>query len=215
MNPQARLDIIDTTRVRRRPGRTAALVGAGVLAGAVVAGLASAVAAPGPTPAPGGAPTGLAATAPSDPAARPERLGHPGRGLWGHWGRVLHGTAVVDKRDGSGTETLAVQRGELTAVTPTSVTVRSSDGFTATYLVDADTVVRVDRAPSTAAALASGQQVRVEGVVMGATTTARHIAQGVPPPAKRHGLGRHSKQRPSGGVDKRGATPTPSATPTR
>ena len=220
MDLQDRRDLIGTSRVRRAPGRTVALIGAGVVAGAVLAGLATAAAAPSPTPA-GGA--GVAAAAPSHPAGGPDRRDH-GHGAWS---RVLHGTAVVDKRDGGGTETIAVQRGELTAASPSSVTVRSTDGFTATYALNAETAVRVDGAISSVAALTPGEQVRVEGVVVGAATTARHIAQGREGGWARHGLDRHKKHHRPGpdgkGPSARGpaaaattsASPTPTPTPTR
>ncbi|MGV9763346.1 hypothetical protein [Micromonospora tulbaghiae] len=42
---------------------------------------------------------------------------------------TLHGEAVVKTRDG-GTKTVAVQRGEVTAIDDKSMTVKSTDGFT-------------------------------------------------------------------------------------
>jgi hypothetical protein len=44
---------------------------------------------------------------------------------------VLHGEAVVQTEEG--TKTVVVQRGEVTAITDTSVTVKSTDGFTLTW----------------------------------------------------------------------------------
>ncbi|WP_319459162.1 hypothetical protein [Micromonospora sp. RTP1Z1] len=45
---------------------------------------------------------------------------------------TLHGEVVVQTRDG-GTKTVAVQRGQVTAIDGKSMTVRSTDGFTMTW----------------------------------------------------------------------------------
>jgi hypothetical protein len=67
-------------------------------------------------------------------------MGHP----W-HNGMtdMLHGEMVVAK-EGGGTETVLVQKGTVTEVSATGVTVRSTDGFTTAYVVDGDTEVRAD-----------------------------------------------------------------------
>ena len=54
----------------------------------------------------------------------------PGPGAAGP--QRLHGEAVVKTKDG-GTKTVAVQRGEVTAIDGDSVTVKSTDGFTLTW----------------------------------------------------------------------------------
>ena len=66
--------------------------------------------------------------------------GGPGFGMMGGRG-VLHGEFVVPDGDGEGYRTSVVQRGTVTAVDGSSVTVRSEDGFTETYTVDDDTLV--------------------------------------------------------------------------
>lgn len=48
---------------------------------------------------------------------------------------TLHGEVVVQSRDG-GTKTVAVQRGEVTAIDGRQMTVKSSDGFTMTWTFD-------------------------------------------------------------------------------
>ncbi|MER6587256.1 hypothetical protein [Micromonospora chalcea] len=84
-----------------------------------------------------------------EPVAAPASTGTPqagpdGKGEWAegnkrHRARVLlrrntlHGEAVVRTRDG-GTRTVAVQRGEVTAIDERSMTVKSTDGFTATWM---------------------------------------------------------------------------------
>lgn len=63
------------------------------------------------------------------------QAGHPGgRQLFGE---ALHGELVVETTDGT-VETRLVQRGEVTALADGSLTVVSSDDFTATYVVGAD-----------------------------------------------------------------------------
>jgi hypothetical protein len=56
---------------------------------------------------------------------------------------MLHGEVVVAK-EGGGTQTVLVQKGTVTEVSATGVTVRSADGFTTAYVVDGDTKVRAD-----------------------------------------------------------------------
>lgn len=53
-------------------------------------------------------------------------------------GGVQHGEFTVTGSDGKAT-TMTVQRGEVTKVSDTSLTVKSEDGFTATYAVSVDT----------------------------------------------------------------------------
>ncbi|MDQ7911461.1 hypothetical protein RB614_43950 [Phytohabitans sp. ZYX-F-186] len=49
---------------------------------------------------------------------------------------VLHGEAVVQTKDG--TKTVAVQRGEVTQIDDDSITVKSTDGYTATWTFASD-----------------------------------------------------------------------------
>ena len=62
----------------------------------------------------------------SAPAAAPAR--HPPRALRGH---VEHGQITVETKNGD--KTIDVQRGTVTAITATTVTVKSTDGFTLTW----------------------------------------------------------------------------------
>lgn len=125
---------------RRRAISTAALAAGLVLGGF---GIASAQT---DTPDPTTPPAVDEAPAPApDGEARPHlrfrmKGGPAGVGLMGGRG-VLHGEFVVPDGDGEGYRTSVVQRGTVTAVDGSSVTVRSEDGFSATYLVDDDTVV--------------------------------------------------------------------------
>lgn len=78
--------------------------------------------------------------------------GGPGRGMWGgdlsnvlgaDVSDFLHAEAVLAK-EGGGTQTVLVQKGAVTEVSGTEVTVKSADGFTTSYTVNGDTKVRAD-----------------------------------------------------------------------
>ena len=61
-------------------------------------------------------------------------------------------------------ETVATQRGTIDEITDDSVTVTSEDGYTATYVLDADALEPEDRGPMTDPAdLAAGDEVMVTG----------------------------------------------------
>ena len=75
----------------------------------------------------------------------------------GRLGGTLHGEVTRPNAAG-GTESLLVQTGAVTASSATEVTVKSSDGFTETYAVSADTTVR---GPAKAAGLTVGTDVTV------------------------------------------------------
>lgn len=105
-----------------------------------------------------GQPTSGASASPSA-SANPGQH-HHGRGHRGDWFPVgparapLHGEFVVPK--GQSTATVLVQRGQITAVSSTSVTVKSSDGYTATYALGTSSKLfaaptRPLRTPSTTA----------------------------------------------------------------
>ncbi|HZX04200.1 hypothetical protein, partial [Kribbella sp.] len=75
------------------------------------------------------------------PGGPPVRGGF--RGEFG-MGRALHGEFVVQK-NGGGYQTVDVQRGQVTAVSNSSLTVKSADGFTKTYTVTSNTMVNAAR----------------------------------------------------------------------
>lgn len=132
----------------RTVATAAAWVVAGALGATVLTGVAGAVAT-GPA-AIGGMPAAVAAAS-SMPAG--DQVRH------GMMRDVLHGSFTVATDDG--TAVVDVQRGEITAASATSVTVRSSDGFVATYAIGSDTSVRRDRDSATGADLVVGDTVRV------------------------------------------------------
>ena len=55
---------------------------------------------------------------------------------------TLHGELTVPQTDGTGTQVVLVQSGTVTAVSATSLSVKSTDGFTATYAITSTTRVR-------------------------------------------------------------------------
>ena len=87
--------------------------------------------------------------------------------------RGMHGEWVVKGKDGKPV-TLVSIRGTVTAVGPTSVTVKAEDGYTATYTANADTRVRgadVDAITD----VKVGDRGAVVGVKDGETLTARRV----------------------------------------
>jgi hypothetical protein len=110
-----------------------------------------------------------------DPGAAKDKGGkHPGlralklrRALGPH---VEHGEVVVQTKDGD--KTVDVQRGTVTAINDTSVTVKSADGFTQTWVFGTPFHVIERRTSIQANAVAVGTQVGVAGIKNGATVTA-------------------------------------------
>jgi hypothetical protein len=97
-------------------------------------------------------------------------------------GAALHGEFVVPAGDDS-FQTLAVQRGEVTAVTAGSITLRSEDGFTRTYAINADTRVVKARGGGITS-IAKGSDVHVVAVRQGTRLTAQ-LVQSSPAPGRR------------------------------
>lgn len=175
--------------------RAIAWVASGVLGGAIVTGavvsqLGLATAAT-PAPSPGqmqqyGGP-GPGMMAPGMPGAR----------LMKGLGRVTHGELQV--QTGTGTfQTVVVQNGKVTAVDTANktVTVKSADDWSATYVVDSNTRIRKDRAQAKLADLKVGDTVHVMAVKSGSTLTAKMIGDGVGP-----GPGRGMRGMMHGGGD--------------
>lgn len=165
----------------RRVAVMAGVIGVGVLAGAGVAVAATSSSSPTPTP-----------SAPSSASARPPMHGMPPKGEWrihgapgpfgpafggpgmlggGLFGAV-HGTVVVPK-SGGGYQTVAFQNGKVTAVSSTSITLRSVDGYSHTYPVTSSTNVNAQR--DGIGSIKVGNQVVVAATVSGSTTTVIRI----------------------------------------
>ncbi len=139
---------------------TAGVLGTAGVAAATAEGSAPAPAASSSTAAPD---TGTSA----DTAGKRDRIRHALRA------RGMHGEWVVKGKDGKPV-TLVSVRGTVTAVGPTSVTLKAEDGYTATFIANADTRVRGADADSIAD-VKVGARGAVVGVKDGNTVTARAV----------------------------------------
>lgn len=124
----------------------------------------------GSTPTPSSSPT---------PSAAPTPGKHRGFGFGGFggfgiggYGGAVHGQLTVPK-SGGGYQTVDVQRGTVTAVSSSSITVKSADGFTATYTVTGSTEVNAESAGI--GSVKSADSVFVTATVSGGTATASNI----------------------------------------
>ncbi|WP_200212366.1 hypothetical protein [Micromonospora coerulea] len=87
---------------------------------------------------------------------------------------TLHGEVVVQTRDG-GTKTVAVQRGQVTAIDDKSMTVKSTDGFTMTWTFGDNLRVVERRTTIQSTDLKVGTTVGVAGVKDGDGGVARLV----------------------------------------
>jgi hypothetical protein len=84
---------------------------------------------------------------------------------------VLHGETVVQTKNG--TLTIAVQRGQVTAVSATAITVKSTDGFTETWTVGDKFVVVHAKAKVSIGDIKQGAEIGIAGAKDGQNATAR------------------------------------------
>jgi hypothetical protein len=117
-------------------------------------------------------------TPPNAPPKGPGNFG-PGAKIFPRWlpgfgglGQVVHGQATVHTPSGS-YQTIAFQVGSVTTVSSTSITVKSTDGYSQTYGVTASTIVNAQR--DGIASVASGDEVRVIATQSGSSWTATNI----------------------------------------
>jgi hypothetical protein len=214
----------------REPLRLRKAILAGMLALALTgAGTAIAWSAAGPSAA-GSSPAGTSADSPS-PAPSPFASGKSGESAPGHPGKAdkgkedkgkedkgkpdksqrpqqLHSESVVKKADGT-FETQLTQQGTVESVSPATVTVKSEDGFSQSYAVNAETKITKFPAPAADGSpargedgkrlkpteagigeIAQGDSVRISGVKNGDQATAQRIVEGAGNgPGNGHGLG--------------------------
>jgi hypothetical protein len=160
----------------RRPVVIAGIAVVGLLGGAGAAlattgsgtpALASRAVAATPTPTPTASPGGL--------PGRMHGRGFAGFGFGGGAGLfgAVHGQFVTAK-PGGGYQTVDVQNGEVTAISATSITLRSSDGYSHTYTIASSTLVDAQR--DGIGSVKVGNQASVSATVSGATATAVSIA---------------------------------------
>lgn len=87
---------------------------------------------------------------------------------------TLHGEVTVQGKNGA--RTIVVQRGAVTALTATGVTVKSTDGYTLTWTFGDKVRVVEDKKAVAASTLKTGEQIGVAGAKDGSATDARLIA---------------------------------------
>ena len=87
-------------------------------------------------------------------------------------GGALHGTLVLPKA-GGGTITVEIQNGKVASVSQSSITLKSTDGFTKTYVVSASTLVDAQR--NGIGSVKVGDQVWVTASASGGTVTAIRV----------------------------------------
>jgi hypothetical protein len=154
--------------VGMRANRKTIAAGAGA-AGLLGLGLYLAVpAAATPTPTP--------TSSTASPKAHPGKQGQHGKRM-GALRRVrgVHGEATVRRKDGF--HLADWQRGKITGVSGTTLTVKSVDGTSWTWTTSSATRVRKDGGKSTVSALTSGDQVFVLGERSGTTRTAKFVRE--------------------------------------
>jgi hypothetical protein len=144
------------------------------------------------TPGSGAAPTTPASPAPAAPAPTPPSPGEKGPGFGGfggfgrhgfgeHFGKgfghgfgkgAIHGEFTMPAPAG-GYQTVATQIGTVTAVSQSSITVKSDDGFSRTYKVDENTLVNAGR--DGIGSVKNGDTVRLTAVGAGNDAKATNI----------------------------------------
>ncbi|HZD70832.1 MAG TPA: hypothetical protein VFA45_18640 [Actinomycetes bacterium] len=102
------------------------------------------------------------------------RKGFPAlrHGLLG--GRLLHSETTVNTDDG--VKTFVVARGEVTALSGSSITITSSDKVATTFAIDSDTRYGFRSFKEPQAQLKTGQTATAIGTKSGSTITASNIA---------------------------------------
>jgi hypothetical protein len=96
----------------------------------------------------------------------------------------LHGEAIVKDPSSGATVIQDFQTGKVTAISSSSMTVRSADGTTWTWTLSADTRAHKGFADLSVSAIKVGDTVAVSGIRSGDTRTAQHVADPPPDPQK-------------------------------
>ena len=138
------------------------------LASAIGVGVAAADPTPSPTRSATASPTPGAST-----TAKPGKANKANTAKRNLVQRALHGEVTLG---GKKHQVVDFQRGTVSAVSTTSITVLSTDGFSATYGVDAKTKVRHAKEQASIADVKTGDKVRVVALKDGSSTTAKRIA---------------------------------------
>jgi hypothetical protein len=190
---------MDPIRIARSIGPMSSLASLGprlrsrrplIIAGIAILGLlggAGAALATTGSPAPAPSASAVAANpSPSPPATQPSgvprwRTGQGAHGsglaggmsgLAGGMSGAVHGQIVVTK-PGGGYETVDIQNGQVTVVSATSITLKSTDGFAHTYAITSSTIVDAQR--DGIGSVKVGNQVSLSATAAGSTATAVSI----------------------------------------
>jgi hypothetical protein len=101
--------------------------------------------------------------------------GGPGmRGGPGGGDRILHGDVTVKDENDQAVQA-RIQTGTIESISATSMTVKSEDGYTSTWVLNSDTKVHRDRMDAAIADLKQGDFVNVRGPLSGDTATAKNV----------------------------------------
>jgi len=115
-------------------------------------------------------------------------MGGPDGGPGGGWGRHgggmrgpgmgpgIHGTFVTPDKAGTGYQTIDTQKGSVTDVSATSITVKSKDGYTKTYIVTSTT--DVNGKAGDIASVKTGDDIAILGIESGNDVNAQLIFDG-------------------------------------
>lgn len=101
----------------------------------------------------------------------PREHGPGGPGMHGPQADVLHSEGVIEDADGNFV-TVRMQEGDVTAVSATSITVKSADDYTSTYVINDETTTERDGED---AAPKVGDAVHIRATVTGGTATAELV----------------------------------------
>jgi hypothetical protein len=144
------------------------------LAGVVGIGVASADPTSAPTPSATSTPSAAAAPTKAKPMkAKPAKPGKANRAKRDLTARALHGEVTLGAKK---QRVVDFQRGTVSAVSASSITVVSADDFSATYAVDAKTKVRHAKEKAAIGDVQTGDKVRVVALKNGSTLTATRVA---------------------------------------
>ncbi|CAO5153309.1 DUF5666 domain-containing protein [Frankia sp. AiPs1] len=159
-----------------RRGAAVAAVGMLGLGLGVGLGLTGTAASADSTVAPAPATSTAAPSTAATSSERPTRGEHPRLAELRELRRnALHGEATV--RTDKGFQVVDGQRGKVTAISPTSLSVTSDDGFAATYVLNGDTKYRVDQKAAKVTDIHSGDTVVVRARSANDTRTAVAVTE--------------------------------------
>ena len=148
--------------------RTAKTIAAGLGTVALAAGVGAGLAYADPEQAPAASPSATASPSPRDKPDRKDKANHIRRQP-GLLRRALHGEATLG---GEKQRVVVFQRGVVETVNETSLTVKSEDGFRASYVLDTETRIRKEKEQASRSDIKVKDRVRVFGTKDGSTLTA-------------------------------------------